>query len=251
MGALHDGHRTLLERARAECDVVAVSIFVNPLQFENPEDLARYPATLASDLELCESAGVDLVYRPVVSTMYPGGFDTRVDVGRIGRVLEGRSRTGHYDGVATVVAKLLNVVRPDRAYFGQKDYQQFLVVDRMVTDLELGVDIVLVPTVREKDGLALSSRNVRLSADARGRAVAISSAIALASSRFASGTTDSREILNEAAGTITAAGLDVDYVTIADPATLEPRDAVRPGDVMLVAATIDGVRLIDNAILGA
>ncbi len=251
MGALHDGHRALFDRARTECDVVVASIFVNPMQFENPDDLARYPATLSADLEICASAGVDLVYRPAASTMYPVGFDSRVDVGRIGRVLEGRSRAGHYDGVATVVAKLLNVVRPDRAYFGQKDYQQILVVARMVLDLEIGVDIITVPTVRETDGLALSSRNTRLDANARARAVAISRAIAVSATRFAHGTTGARELSNEAIETIEAAGLDVDYVTITDPATLEPRETVRAGDVILVAATIDGVRLIDNAILGA
>jgi len=251
MGALHLGHRALIERARQECDVVVVSIFVNPLQFENSEDLMRYPATLAADLEMCESTEVDIVYRPTTSTMYPNGFDCRVDVGRIGQVLEGRSRAGHYDGVATVVTKLLNVVCPDRVYFGQKDYQQTLVVRRLVRDLELDVELVVVPTVREGNGLALSSRNALLSAEARSRAVIISKAIELAESRYAAGETEAGELLSDAISSIEDAGLVVDYVTIADPETLVPQDIVRVGDIILVAATIDGIRLIDNAILGA
>lgn len=250
MGALHDGHRTLIERAREECDIVVVSIFVNPMQFDNAEDLARYPATLSADLEICESVGVDLVYRPEVSTMYPNGFDTRVDVGRIGRVLEGRSRAGHYDGVATVVTKLFNIVRPDRSYFGQKDYQQILVVKRMVRDLDLDLDIVVVPTVRELDGLAMSSRNVRLSTDARSRATSISVALSEVSSRFARGETEARTLVSGVIASIEDAGLVVDYVTIVDPTSLEPSESAHSGDVILVAATIDGIRLIDNAILG-
>ncbi len=229
---------------------MVVSIFVNPTQFDNAEDLARYPATLSTDLEICESVGVDLVYHPEVATMYPNGFDTRVDVGRIGRVLEGRSRTGHYDGVATVVAKLFNIVRPDRSYFGQKDYQQTLVVKRMVHDLDLGLDIVVVPTVREMDGLAMSSRNVRLSADARSRATTISVALSDVATRFARGETEARRLVSGAIGSIEDAGLVVDYVTIVDPTSLEPSESAHSGDVILVAATIDGIRLIDNAILG-
>ena len=250
MGALHDGHRTLIERAREECDIVVVSIFVNPMQFENPDDLARYPATLSADLEICASAGVDLVYRPASSTMYPVGFDSRVDVGRIGRVLEGRSRAGHYDGVATVVAKLLNVVRPDRAYFGQKDYQQILVVARMVLDLEIGVDIITVPTVRETDGLALSSRNVRLSPQDRADAPVIHRGLVRARELLERGeeaSTAREEFLAVVGG---SGRSRVEYVSVADPDTLAEIEGPAPRAVISCAVWFGDVRLIDNLLHG-
>lgn len=250
MGALHDGHRTLMERAGHECDVVVASIFVNPMQFDSQADLDSYPTTLESDLRTCREAGVDLVYAPSISTMYPAGFDSRVVVGRIGTVLEGRSRTGHYDGVATVVTKLLNIVTPDVAYFGQKDFQQTLVVRRLVTDLDLATEIRVVPTVRESDGLAMSSRNVRLSADARRRAVAIPRALGEVNGLFTRGERNASTLQARATGIMEEAGLSVDYVIVASSDELNPTDIAVPGDVVLIAAIIDGVRLIDNAILG-
>lgn len=250
MGALHVGHQSLMARARLECDLVVVSIFVNPLQFDSRTDFDSYPSTLGADLELCAREKVDVVYSPNASTMYPTGFDTRVVVGSIGSVLEGRSRAGHYDGVATVVAKLLSTVTPDVAYFGQKDFQQTLVVKRLVADLNVRTEVTVIPTVRDFDGLAMSSRNVRLSHDARRRALAIPRALDEVAGMFANGRTDTSSLVAHATTSIEKAGLAVDYVTIADSENLDPRPVAQAGDVMLIAATVDGVRLIDNAILG-
>lgn len=250
MGALHVGHRALIDRARLESDRVVVSIFVNPMQFESREDFDRYPTTLDADLEMCRDAGVDLVYVPTASTMYPEGFTSRVSVGPLGTVLEGRSRPGHFDGVATVVLKLLNAVQPDVAYFGRKDYQQTLVVGRMVVDLDLDVELCVVPTVREPDGLALSSRNARLSPTGRARALAIVRAISEVLRAFDDGEREPSALVATAHHELAAEGLDVDYVMIADPVDLSPAESVEPGHVLLIAAHVDGVRLIDNGILG-
>jgi len=249
MGALHAGHRHLIELARAECDVVVVSVFVNPMQFDDHHDFEAYPSTFDADASLCRDAGVDLLFAPTVSTMYPRGFDSRVVVGRIGEVLEGRSRSGHYDGVATVVAKLFGMIDPDVAYFGQKDFQQTLVIRRLVEDLNLDVALRVVPTVRESDGLALSSRNVRLDDDARTRALAISKALNEALESFASGNDGAESLVSRARATIEAAGLTVDYVVLADPGDLSSVEHAASGHVMLVAAHVNGVRLIDNVIL--
>jgi pantoate--beta-alanine ligase len=250
MGALHAGHRTLMERAGEECDLVVASIFVNPMQFENQEDLDSYPSTLDSDLRTCREAGVALVYAPNASTMYPAGFDSRVVVGRIGSILEGRSRTGHYDGVATVVTKLFNIVVPDVAYFGQKDFQQTLVVNQIVTDLDLPTVIRVVPTVRESDGLALSSRNVRLDPSARQRAVAIPRALTEVAGMFGRGERAASKLEARASEIMVEAGLSVDYVSVASSSDLRPTPIAAVGDVILIAAIVDEVRLIDNAILG-
>jgi pantoate--beta-alanine ligase len=250
MGALHAGHRTLMERAGEECDLVVASIFVNPMQFDNQEDLDSYPSTLDSDLRTCREAGVALVYAPNASTMYPAGFDSRVVVGRIGSILEGRSRTGHYDGVATVVTKLFNIVVPDVAYFGQKDFQQTLVVNQIVTDLDLPIVIRVVPTVRESDGLALSSRNVRLDPSARQRAVAIPRALSEVVGMFGRGEREASKLEARASEIMVEAGLSVDYVSVASSSDLRPTPIAAVGDVILIAAIVDEVRLIDNAILG-
>jgi pantoate--beta-alanine ligase len=250
MGALHAGHRTLMERAGEECDLVVASIFVNPMQFDNQEDLDSYPSTLDSDLRTCREAGVALVYAPNASTMYPAGFDSRVVVGRIGSILEGRSRTGHYDGVATVVTKLFNIVVPDVAYFGQKDFQQTLVVNQIVTDLDLPTVIRVVPTVRESDGLALSSRNVRLDPTARQRAVAIPRALTEVAGMFGRGEREASKLEARASEIMVEAGLSVDYVSVASSSDLRPTPIAAMGDVILIAAIVDEVRLIDNAILG-
>jgi pantoate--beta-alanine ligase len=250
MGALHAGHRTLMERAGEECDLVVASIFVNPMQFDNQEDLDSYPSTLDSDLQTCREAGVALVYAPNASTMYPAGFDSRVVVGRIGSILEGRSRTGHYDGVATVVTKLFNIVVPDVAYFGQKDFQQTLVVNQIVTDLDLPTVIRVVPTVRESDGLALSSRNVRLDPTARQRAVAIPRALTEVAGMFGRGEREASKLEARASEIMVEAGLSVDYVSVASSSDLRPTPIAAVGDVILIAAIVDEVRLIDNAILG-
>ena len=186
MGALHDGHVSLVTRARAECDVVAVSIFVNPLQFGDPEDIARYPRTLERDLVVCASAGADVVFAPSVREMYPtwpAPVHTTVSVRGVSEAWEGASRPGHFDGVATVVAKLFSIAGPCRAYFGEKDYQQLAVVRRVAADLFLPVEIVGCRTVRDEDGLALSSRNIRLSSDERQAALAISRALRTGASR--------------------------------------------------------------------
>jgi pantoate--beta-alanine ligase len=221
MGALHDGHRALLAAARAACDTVVMSLFVNPAQFGDPADLNGYPRDEAHDLELAREAGVDLVLAPETAELYPPGYQTWVDVTDVGSVLEGEHRPGHFRAVATVCLKLFTIVRPDIAYFGQKDAQQVEVLRRMVSDLHLEVALEVVQTVRDADGLALSSRNVRLSPDERARALALPRALATRDPETA------RAILE-------AAGLDVDYVALApfDPPTLAA--AVRVGSTRLI-----------------
>ncbi|MGL6280690.1 MAG: pantoate--beta-alanine ligase [Gaiella sp.] len=221
MGALHDGHRALLAAARAECDTVVMSLFVNPAQFAEPGDLNGYPRDEARDLAVAAEAGVDLVFAPEANEMYPPGFQTWVDVAELGALLEGEHRPGHFRGVATVCLKLFTIVRPDRAYFGQKDAQQVEVVRRLVRDLDLELEIAVVPTVRDADGLALSSRNRRLSPADRARALALPRALATRDPEAA------RRVLTDA-------GLEPDYVAVApfDPPVLAA--AVRVGDVRLI-----------------
>lgn len=249
MGALHDGHRRLIDASRQVDDDTVVSIFVNRLQFDDPRDFARYPATLDDDRALCSAAGVALLWAPSTEHMYPHDFSTNVDVGPLGNILEGESRPGHFVGVATVVAKLLNASRPDRAYFGAKDFQQVAVVRRLVADLDIGVDIVVVPTVRDPDGLALSSRNRHLSTDARRRALAISRGLFECRDRWQAG--DRRIEAHQEAlrSTLNAAGLDVDYAVVVDSTSLLPPESSDRECVALVAASCDGVRLIDNVVL--
>lgn len=247
MGALHQGHLALIRQAASENDVVVISIFVNPTQFDDPADLAKYPRNLQRDVDLAASAGARLVYAPEAGTVYPDGFATSVHVSGVTELWEGESRPGHFDGVATVVSILLNQVRPDRAYFGEKDFQQLAMVIRMHRDLHLPGAIVPVPTVREPDGLAMSSRNVRLSPT--GRAVAPALYEALQAMQFAVAEGERAAMRLIIAGAVLLKRhpqIDLDYLQIVDPQTLEPLDTVEPGARAIVAASIDGVRLIDN-----
>ncbi len=253
MGALHDGHVRLIERCRAEAGLVVVSIFVNPTQFGPSEDLARYPRTLAEDLQKCQAAGADLVFVPAETTVYPRGrAATFVEVPGLSHVLEGASRPVHFRGVATVVLALFEIVRPDIAIFGQKDFQQQLLIRRMVGDLHVPVEIITAPTVREADGLAMSSRNryltpaQRQSAGVLYRALCRGRELVLQGERRANRV---RQVLDE---TILLCGsVEVDYVEVADADSLEPLDLIEPACrvVALVAARVGSTRLIDNLLL--
>lgn len=249
MGALHEGHRRLIEVSRRADDETVVSIFVNRLQFDDPLDFARYPTTLEDDCTMCSTAGVSVVWAPSTDHMYPTGFSTSVHIGSVGEILEGRSRPGHFAGVATVVAKLLNTTRPDRAYFGAKDFQQVAVVRRMVRDLDIGTDVVVVPTVRDQDGLALSSRNRRLTSDARRRALAINRALVECHDRWTNGERSIDRLEETMRTTMVDAGLGVDYAVVVDAETLLPPESPRRDCVALVAVVCDEVRLIDNVLL--
>ncbi|MGH8863016.1 MAG: pantoate--beta-alanine ligase [Jatrophihabitantaceae bacterium] len=241
MGALHAGHRSLITHARRVCASVVVSVFVNPLQFAPSEDLARYPRVLETDMAVCTDEGVDLVWAPAVEDVYPGGpAQVRIDPGPVGAILEGASRPTHFAGVLTVVAKLLNLVRPAVAFFGEKDYQQLLLITRMVADLELGVGIAGVPTVREPDGLALSSRNVYLCADERERALTLSRA--LTAGRSAGGS--AADVLAVAWQVLHDARVVPDYLDLRGTDLGDP-PAHGPAR-LLVAATFGTTRLIDN-----
>lgn len=247
MGALHDGHISLIKAARAECGFVVATIFVNPTQFGPNEDFTRYPRPIEQDLESCRAAGVDLVFQPEVKAIYPEGFTTSVDVGGISTVLEGAHRPGHFRGVATVVLKLFNIVNADVAYFGQKDYQQQLLIKTMCRELNLPIRIHTCPTVREPDGLALSSRNRYLSADERKTALGLSQALRLAESRCKAGETNLSQVRDEMRARLESApGVVIDYATIADPKTLEELKTPRHHMVALVAARVGTTRLIDN-----
>jgi pantoate--beta-alanine ligase len=251
MGALHEGHLALVERARQENDTVAVSIFVNPTQFGPHEDLAGYPHTLEQDLDLLHHAGVDLVFTPSVDDIYPQGFDTWVHVGSMANKLEGAHRPGHFRGVATVVTKLFNLVRPDRAYFGQKDGQQTLVVRQLVRDLDMAIDVVVVPTVRAPDGLALSSRNVYLTPEQRRAAPVIYRALCQAVELWRRGERDAQRLRLEVRQVLEGESLieRIDYVSVADTTTLEELDTVRGRVMVSVAVQLGRPRLIDNVIL--
>jgi pantoate--beta-alanine ligase len=253
MGALHRGHVALIEEARRRAANAAVTIFVNPTQFGPKEDLARYPRDLEGDLEKCAAAGASLVFAPEASEMYPSNERTRVRVSELTEHLCGASRPGHFEGVATIVTKLFAATGPCVAVFGRKDYQQLKVIERMTRDLLLPVEIVPFPTVREADGLALSSRNAYLSAEERERALAIVRALRAALESFAAGERSASALRAPAAAAIEAAGLRVDYVTLADADRLVPfADAARVPEraVLAVAAYAGATRLIDNAVLG-
>jgi pantoate--beta-alanine ligase len=253
MGALHEGHLSLVARARAECDTVAVSIFVNPLQFGDPQDIAHYPRTLERDLLVCAEAGADVVFVPAVSEMYPSWPEppaTMVSVRGVSDRWEGASRPGHFDGVATVVAKLFAVAGPCRAYFGLKDFQQLAVVRAMAADLSLPVEIVGCPIVREADGLALSSRNVRLSDDERAAATVLSRALDAGRAAVAAGERDAGGVARVMCDVAATEGLvQLDYAVAVDAATLaEASQLDDPATVrLLVAAQVGPVRLIDNS----
>ena len=250
MGALHNGHMALVDRARLDNRTVCASIFVNPTQFGPREDFSAYPRDVEADLGKLERAGTDVVFSPSLEEMYPDGFDTYVDVGSVAARLEGEHRPGHFRGVATVVCKLLAAARPDRAYFGQKDAQQCVVVKRLNADLDLGAQIVVVPTVREPDGLALSSRNEYLSPSERRAATVIYRALELARSMYVDGVADAESIRCEMRSLIDAEPLArVDYVSVADPDTLEELQRVTPGALTSLAVYVGGTRLIDNITL--
>jgi pantoate--beta-alanine ligase len=246
MGALHAGHMALIDAARTQAGRVVASIFVNPLQFGAGEDLARYPRQEEADRALLEAHGCDLVWQPVVDDVYPAGFATTVSVAGVSERWDGAARPGHFDGVATVVAKLLIAVRPDVALFGEKDFQQLAVIRRMVTDLGLPVEIVGVPTVRDADGLALSSRNAYLSPDERVRALALPRALDEAARAIASGDHVATALALAKARLGEAGFGKVDYVALVDSATLEPLDAAHGAMRLIAAATIGTTRLIDN-----
>jgi pantoate--beta-alanine ligase len=252
MGYLHAGHLALVERARAENERVAVSIFVNPLQFGPQEDLARYPRDLERDLGLLVALGVALVFAPAPEELYPSGFATTIDAGPVAAPLEGAARPGHFRGVATVVAKLFNIVQPDRAYFGQKDAQQVAVIRRMTRDLDLPVRIVVCPTVREPDGLALSSRNVYLQGPERAAAPVLYRALGAARDDYAAGTRDAEALRARLRAVFAAEPLArPEYVSVADPETLAELDTVGPGGALLsLAVRIGATRLIDNLLVG-
>ncbi len=246
MGALHEGHATLVRRAREECQAVVASVFVNPTQFGPNEDFTKYPRDEQKDLDLLESLGVDLVFLPSVEEMYPPGVTTSVEVGRLGEVLEGAFRPGHFKGVATVVATLFNLVQPDRAYFGQKDGQQSVVIRRMVRDLAMPTEVVICPTVREEDGLAMSSRNRYLTPDEREQAPALSRALNEAAAAIAEGETSADRVRLLMASELLNAPLGVpDYVSIADADTLEELETIDRPVLASLAVRFPSARLID------
>ncbi|HKA86599.1 MAG TPA: pantoate--beta-alanine ligase [Haliangiales bacterium] len=248
MGFLHDGHVALLRAGRARGDVLVLSIFVNPTQFGPNEDYARYPRDLAGDLDKARAAGVDLAFVPSAAAMYPRQPLTRVVVDKLTDGLCGPRRPGHFAGVATVVTKLFHIVAPHVAVFGEKDYQQLAVIRRMVADLDLGVEIVGVPIVREPDGLAMSSRNAYLTPEERGRALSLSRALAAAEARFGAGERDAARLVAAARDAI-ADGVRVDYVELVDADTLQPVDAVARPALLALAAFVGKTRLIDNRVL--
>jgi pantoate--beta-alanine ligase len=253
MGFFHDGHLELMRAARAGSDYVVVSLFVNPAQFGPNEDLASYPRDEARDLELAEREGVDLVFAPPVEEVYPDGFATTVSVRGLTEVLDGdpaqRGRE-HFDGVTTVVTKLFNMVQPDRAWFGQKDAQQAIVIRRLVRDLDIPVSVEVTETVREPDGLAMSSRNVYLSAEERDRALALSRALRAAESVVADGRRDAGEVLAAAKAELDARGVQPEYLELLSADDLSPSQRVNGRTLLAVAARVGRARLIDNTLLG-
>jgi pantoate--beta-alanine ligase len=250
MGFLHAGHVSLMQRARQESDVVVVSIFVNPTQFGPNEDLDRYPRDEAGDHAQCEAAGVDVLFMPKASGMYPEKPSVFVTVEGIADILEGAARPGHFHGVATVVAKLFNIVKPHKAFFGQKDYQQCAVVRRMVKGLNMDVDLVVLPTVREPDGLAMSSRNSYLSADERRKAAAIYRALSAAEHLAKAGAREPEKLKNKMLAVLREApGIVIDYVEVVDHETLEPLSSGKDVMALLVAVRIGRTRLIDNLVI--
>jgi pantoate--beta-alanine ligase len=250
MGALHPGHVSLIERSCQECDATVVTIFVNPTQFGPNEDFQKYPRTLVADLQSMCAQPVDVVFRPETEAMYPPESATRIEV--VGPALpwEGAHRPGHFSGVATIVLKLFEIVQPDVAYFGQKDYQQTLVVQRMVADLDVPVEIIVCPTVREPDGLAMSSRNAYLSAESRQKALLLSQSLRLAQQMVADGERDASRVRDAMLRLYQSIpGVSVDYVALAHPTTLAEVASLDAPTVALLAVRVDGTRLIDNTLL--
>ena len=250
MGAFHDGHLSLMRRARAECDLVVVSVFVNPTQFNDPSDLETYPRDERRDAALAEAAGIDFLFAPSIRELYPEGFATRVAVSGLGEMLEGAHRgPGHFAGVATVVVKLLNIVSPDLAYFGQKDAQQTVLIKRVVRDLDIPVRIRVCPTVRAPDGLALSSRNHRLSPGERVRAGALYRSLKAAEQAIAARERDPAAVAAIARHELALDAIEPDYFELVDPETFAPAERLRKDVLAVVAASIGTTRLIDNHLI--
>lgn len=250
MGALHDGHLSLVRACKKECDCTVVSIYVNPSQFGPHEDLEKYPRALHDDLDVLSTLNAEFVFAPSDKEMYPEGYGSWVEVGAAAEPLEGRCRPGHFRGVATVVLKLLNIVQPDAAYFGQKDYQQVLVVRRMVEDLNVPVEIRVCAIVREPDGLAMSSRNRHLSPEARKRALVLWKSLQLGADLVAGGERNAEKIIAQMRKVILAAeDARIDYIALVDPETLAPVDAVSGRTLAALAVKIENTRLIDNCFL--
>ncbi|HEU4720950.1 MAG TPA: pantoate--beta-alanine ligase [Gemmatimonadaceae bacterium] len=250
MGAFHDGHLALMRRAKEQSGFVVVSLFVNPTQFNDAADLTRYPRDEARDAELARAVGVDVLFAPDVAEVYPDGFATSVSVARLAEPLEGTMRgPGHFRGVATVVAKLFNMAQPDDAYFGQKDAQQALIVRRLVRDLDFPIHVEVCPTVREPDGLAMSSRNVRLEPDARRRAPVLARALHAVEASVLEGEHDVGLALAAGEAFLTEAGIEPEYFAAVDAATLEPVTRVTGETLVAIAAKLGGVRLIDNVLV--
>jgi len=251
MGALHSGHLSLVERARAECDLVVMSIFVNPLQFGPTEDFTRYPRPIEEDERLATQSGVDILFTPGADDMYPDGRMITVTAGEHGKKWEGAVRPGHFDGVLTVVAKLFNVVQPDISVFGRKDLQQAALVKSLVRDLDFPITIVIAPTVREADGLALSSRNRYLSEVDRGHALSLIRSLRAVSASFDSGVSDAGELESAGRDVIDAVPqISLDYLAVVNPDTMEQETRAGRGSAAIIAARVGSTRLIDNLILG-
>ena len=252
MGALHDGHRGLIRAARLRCDALVVSIFVNPTQFGPQEDLAKYPRPIAHDHAMCRKEGIDVCFEPTAEAMYPSGFQTVVTLPIIARRWEGEIRPHHFSGVATVVTKLFGIVRPQVALFGQKDFQQSALVQQLVKDLNLGIEVVVHPTVRESDGLAMSSRNVYLSQGQRKSAVTLYKSLRAGAEAIRRGVADGKAIQEAMTQVIKSeSAIKIDYLAVCDPTTLEPVPTVSRKAVLLGAVRIGPTRLIDNLLVSA
>ena len=250
MGFLHEGHLSLMRRARQECEVVAVSIFVNPTQFGPAEDFDRYPHDEDGDRRKCESAGIDILFIPAATEMYPSKPTVFVTVERISDILEGAIRPGHFRGVVTVVSKLFNIVKPHKAFLGQKDYQQCAVIKRMVTGLNMDVEVVVLPTVRERDGLAMSSRNSYLNPEERRAAAVIPRALSSAEQLVKAGVNEPEKVKNKVLAVLREErGIVIDYVELVDQESLEPLASMQENAVILVAVRFGQTRLIDNYVL--
>ncbi|WP_319370490.1 pantoate--beta-alanine ligase [uncultured Ilyobacter sp.] len=251
MGYLHEGHKSLIEKAASENDKVIVSVFVNPKQFDNKTDLETYPSNIQGDKELVENAGGDVIFAPTTAEMYPNGFATLVDIEGLDKELCGATRTGHFRGVCTVVTKLFLIVAPDRAYFGEKDFQQLAIIKRFTKDLNIPVEIVGCPIVREENGLAMSSRNSKLSLEEKRKALIIIEALNVIKEMVYQGTVDAEELKKEAVRKISTIDIaKIDYFEIVDPDTLEKIDEVREKALAATAVFIGKTRLIDNMIIG-
>jgi len=252
MGALHEGHISLLKKSIETCDRTILSIFVNPTQFSPSEDFGKYPRDFGQDEKLAEELGVDIIFYPAKEAIYPNGYSTYTIVEGLSNQLEGKSRPSHFKGVTTVVIKLFNIVKPHIAFFGQKDAQQALIIKRMITDLNMDIDVVICPTIREDDGLALSSRNSLLSPEARKEAIFIHQALKEAESLHLNGTQKSEILIQKITDTYNSASIArIDYVAIVDSETLLPVESTKKGALVTVAVFFDSTRLIDNILLTA